>query len=562
MGKENVVNSSAKKRKQSSVTGDGSPPALKKKGVTKSSAKAASLPVLVEQKGTPPVDSIAAFRASDLLPVLHTPARIMRLPAVDIDAGRVDATFPDIRATYTLFRDEERRAAELPRTEMTACAADIRAFLADVMLSAADELRYHPQTVCLAMNLLDRSIDAAATGELPGTYAALLTLASATLLLACKYEEGSIDVDAVIRAVEHHSGGPAAAAAAASGPAGPPPRVCDHAEVVRTETRVCRALGWRLTVPTVYHFLTRYLVASKACGGAHRPVVALSFCLLDRLLLERDVQTLPPSLVAAAIVWLARAARCKGLLDAVAADSVPHYTMRTATLHSAEGADGAAAGGFHAGSGQAGEAAGAAAAAGPRRRPRSAAAGAATSTTTTAASWHHPWSSTLASVSGYSEGELAGCVQRVHAVLAHEAREAGTLLLPLLHSTLVQLVRRPVPRRRLPPPALTLPTARPFPLVATSAARAAVDKAARVAARAAAGGASSRLRAGAGSGSSSSSSSGGGRRGGAAASPPSPEWPHAARVTTTSSTQMKHGPGLYAVLVGAHPDPRTGVARP
>jgi hypothetical protein len=284
-------------------------------------------------------------------------------------------------------------------------------------------------------------------------------------------------------------------------------------------------------------------------------------------LLERDVQTLPPSLVAAAIVWLARAARCKGLLDAVAADSVPHYTMRTATLHSAEGADGAVAGGFHAGSGQAGETAGAAVAAGPRRRPRGAAAGAtattstATSTTTTAASWHHPWSSTLASVSGYSEGELAGCVQRVHAVLAHEAREAGTLLLPLLHSTLVQLVRRPVPRRRLPPPALTLPTARPFPLVATSAARAAVDKAARVAARAAAaaGGASSRLRAAA---SGSSSSGGGGRRGGAAASPPSPEWPHAARVTTTSSTQMKHGPGLYAVLVGAHPDPRTGVARP
>ncbi|KAJ7674475.1 cyclin-like protein [Mycena olivaceomarginata] len=177
-----------------------------------------------------------------------------------------------------------------PRNYMasqTALTWDMRALLNDWLLQVHTRFHLLPETLFLSTHLIDRflSLRAVAPGKLQ-------LVGMACLLLASKYEE---TVSPAIANFTQISDG-----------------AFSNAEMQQAEQHVLRTLGWDLSYPSPMHWLRR---VSKA-EGYQTQTRQLGKYLAEIVLVEERLVGTPPSLLAAAAMWLARLALGEGRLAA------------------------------------------------------------------------------------------------------------------------------------------------------------------------------------------------------------------------------------------------------
>ncbi len=160
--------------------------------------------------------------------------------------------------------------------EQTDINAKMRAILVDWLIEVHMKFRLVPETLYLCINIIDRYCM-----KVKVRRAKLQLVGVTALLIACKYEEIY------------------------------PPEVRDcvyitdsayqREEVLNMEQDIVHKLGFRITVPTAYSFLQRYLKLLKAPSMVRHAACYYT----ERTLQEHDMLCYPPSLVCAAAVVLA-----------------------------------------------------------------------------------------------------------------------------------------------------------------------------------------------------------------------------------------------------------------
>ncbi|KAJ7325456.1 A/B/D/E cyclin [Mycena albidolilacea] len=207
----------------------------------------------------------------------------------DLDAADWDD--PMMASEYVADIQRHLKEVELttlpPRNYMasqTALTWDMRAS-STTSSSRFVHTRFHllPETLFLSTHLIDRflSLRAVAPGKLQ-------LVGMACLLLASKYEE---TVSPAIANFTQISDG-----------------AFSNAEMQQAEQHVLRTLGWDLSYPSPMHWLRR---VSKA-EGYQTQTRQLGKYLAEIVLVEERLVGTPPSLLAAAAMWLARLALGEG----------------------------------------------------------------------------------------------------------------------------------------------------------------------------------------------------------------------------------------------------------
>ena len=152
----------------------------------------------------------------------------------------------------------------------------MRSILIDWMVEVHMKFRLLPETLYLCINILDRYLSCV---SVPRKRLQLVGVTS--LLVACKYEEiYPPEVKDCVYITD---------------------RAYTRSEVLETEAHIVKTLKFRMTVPTGYHFLQRFLHISKA----NREMKNLANFYMERMLQEYSTLSHRPSLVAAAAVVLA-----------------------------------------------------------------------------------------------------------------------------------------------------------------------------------------------------------------------------------------------------------------
>lgn len=154
----------------------------------------------------------------------------------------------------------------------------MRAIVVDWLVDIHHQVGFSPETLYLAVNLLDRYL-----AQKPAVSRPRLQLVGATaFFIASKYEETfPVALDDLVY-------------------------MCDNAytfqDILVFETEMLQTLEYRITVPTAHVFLLRFLKA----GHADKKIVQLSCYLLDGTLQNYSLNRYLPSQLAAAAVFIAR----------------------------------------------------------------------------------------------------------------------------------------------------------------------------------------------------------------------------------------------------------------
>ena len=264
-----------------------------------------AVPVLAE---TPVLESSSADAAAEAVPQQLPPAQeaqrrreAMRSEVVDIDS--MDATDPIFCASFALEAHDIMRAREhelalaadylerhaAPAAERAAgkpeasagtrapvTNARSRALLVNWMMEICHKFRLVSETLYLSVNLMDRYLSVCACPR-----DELQLLAVTALFVAAKFEEVSppvLDDFAYISADRYTT-----------------------QQIIDFERDLLRAVEWRLTAPCPLLFLRRYSKAAGCDAALH----TVGKYLLERALLSSTMLRYPPSLQAAAAVYLA-----------------------------------------------------------------------------------------------------------------------------------------------------------------------------------------------------------------------------------------------------------------
>ncbi|KAJ7033717.1 g2/mitotic-specific cyclin cdc13 [Mycena alexandri] len=218
----------------------------------------------------------------------------------DLDAADFDD--PAMVSEYVADIQVYLKASELHTlptadymTAQTELTWGMRALLNDWLIQVHTRFRLLPETLFLAVNLTDRFLSRRLVSP-----DKLQLVGMSALLLASKFEETI--APAIINFVH----------------------ISDNAytedEMRAAEKHMLRALEWDLSrYPSPVHFLRR---ASKADGYAPAPR-ALAKYLAEIVIVEHRLVATPPSLLAAASMWLARLALGEGRWGKMMA----HYAM-------------------------------------------------------------------------------------------------------------------------------------------------------------------------------------------------------------------------------------------
>lgn len=182
---------------------------------------------------------------------------------------------------FKYFRDEEHRATVDPaymvfQPEIT---SRMRAILIDWLALVCTKSKLSPDAFYLTVNILDRYLSLK-----KATKKNLQLIGAAALFIASKYEDiYHVPVDDLVY-------------------------LCDRAysteQIYRMEEKVLKALNYRISIPTTYKFLLRFLNA----GHADNEIVYLSCYILELTMLKIDFVEYLPSELAAATVFIARMA--------------------------------------------------------------------------------------------------------------------------------------------------------------------------------------------------------------------------------------------------------------
>lgn len=154
---------------------------------------------------------------------------------------------------------------------------EMRSVLVDWLVSVQHDYRLSPETLYLTVNIVDRFLEVEAVPR------SQLQLVGATaLFIASKYEE--------IYAPQAHE----------------IVHICDNTyqkeELIRMETFILRALGYKISLPTAHTFLVRYLKA----GHADEQISQIACYVLEHSLTSYELLQFLPSELAAASVLIAR----------------------------------------------------------------------------------------------------------------------------------------------------------------------------------------------------------------------------------------------------------------
>lgn len=210
-------------------------------------------------------------------PVQPAPSRDFYGSPFEADAQNVQRVSDYAGEVFSqLFRDE---AALLPRPNYMEEQADIngkmRGILVDWLVEVHMKYRLRPETLFLAVNIIDRYLSLRAMVR-----KRLQLLGVVAMFIAAKFEE--ID----------------------------PPKVAEFAyitdnsytkkDILSFECTVLVALGFQIAVPTAAHFLDR-LQQANGCDAVHK---ALAQYVLELALLDLSALRHPPSLLVGASLLL------------------------------------------------------------------------------------------------------------------------------------------------------------------------------------------------------------------------------------------------------------------
>ncbi|KAK9748486.1 hypothetical protein RND81_02G060700 [Saponaria officinalis] len=155
----------------------------------------------------------------------------------------------------------------------------MRAILIDWLIEVHYKFELMEETLYLTVNLIDRFL-----AIKPVVRKKLQLVGVTAMLLACKYEEVSVPVveDLVLISDKAYT----------------------RQEVLEMERMIVNSLQFNLSIPTPYVFMRRFLKAAEA----DKKMELLSFFLIELCLIEYEMVTYPPSLLAAAAVFTAQCA--------------------------------------------------------------------------------------------------------------------------------------------------------------------------------------------------------------------------------------------------------------
>jgi G2/mitotic-specific cyclin-B, other len=182
---------------------------------------------------------------------------------------------------YAHFKVQERETSHVPPRYMAAqpeINENMRSILVDWLVGVQYQFKLGPETLYLAVHIVDRYCNLT---EVPRCK--LQLVGAAALFTASKYEEvyRALQVQDIIA-------------------------VCDNLysqqEIVKMETLILSALGFKISAPTAHVFLLRYLKAAHA----DEKMTHLSCYILEGTLLSYPLMEYLPSQLAAASVLIAR----------------------------------------------------------------------------------------------------------------------------------------------------------------------------------------------------------------------------------------------------------------
>lgn len=152
----------------------------------------------------------------------------------------------------------------------------MRSILIDWLVEVHNKFKLQPQTLWLCVNILDRYL------EQVQTMRSKLQLVGVTaLLIACKYEEiYPPEVKDCVYITDY---------------------AYDRAEVLSMETAILSKLEYKISIPTGYHFLIRYLNAIQASERTRN----IASYYAERNLQESDMLLVRPHKFAAAALYAA-----------------------------------------------------------------------------------------------------------------------------------------------------------------------------------------------------------------------------------------------------------------
>jgi hypothetical protein len=155
--------------------------------------------------------------------------------------------------------------------------AMMRAILVDWLVEVHMKFKLTPESLYLCINILDRYC-----GQVEVERRKLQLVGVTALLLACKYEEiYPPEVRDCVYITD---------------------RAYTRQDVLDMEQDIVKTLKFKLTVPTAYPFLTRFLLVTKSSSEV---VESAALYYMERTLQEYEFIQYRPSLVAAAAVCLA-----------------------------------------------------------------------------------------------------------------------------------------------------------------------------------------------------------------------------------------------------------------
>lgn len=203
-------------------------------------------------------------------------------PVVDIDSGDQQDTLAVVEYIDDIY-------SHYKKTESSGCVSpnymenqhDINEKMRGILIDWLVEVHYKfelmEETLYLTVNLIDRFL-----AIQPVVRKKLQLVGVTAMLLACKYEEVSVPVveDLILISDKAYT----------------------RKEVLDMEKLMVNTLQFKLTVPTAYVFMRRYLKAAQS----DKKLELLSFFIIELCLVEYEMLKFPPSLLAAAAIFTAQ----------------------------------------------------------------------------------------------------------------------------------------------------------------------------------------------------------------------------------------------------------------
>ncbi|KAI7747913.1 hypothetical protein M8C21_008098, partial [Ambrosia artemisiifolia] len=209
---------------------------------------------------------------------------ILEEAVVDIDVS--DAKNPlavveyvdDIYANYRKMETYGMVSPNYMLTQQTDINDKMRAMLIDWLIEVHYQRHFQDETLYLTVNIIDRFLAKQSVSRKK-----LQLVGMVAMWLACKYEE--VNLVPVVGDLIYLSA-----------------KAYTRSEILQMENLMLHTLEFKLSLPTPYVFLKRYLKASQADSKLDQ----MSFFLMELCLVEFEPVKFSPSLLAAASVYTAQ----------------------------------------------------------------------------------------------------------------------------------------------------------------------------------------------------------------------------------------------------------------